>query len=76
MLLDLVVRGSDIIPEVLKDDAHGMFASETIYSDLDTARLDSIPRTQPHREVDLMLVNADKEGTQLKAPKFTMKPSR
>ncbi|KAJ3511866.1 hypothetical protein NMY22_g15510 [Coprinellus aureogranulatus] len=47
---------------MLKDDAHGMFASDTVYSDLDSAKLDSIPRSQPHREVDLTLVDADKQG--------------
>ncbi|EAU85510.2 hypothetical protein CC1G_06411 [Coprinopsis cinerea okayama7 len=47
---------------VLIDDARGMYASDTIYSDLDIATLASIPRTQPHREVDLAVIDADNEG--------------
>ncbi|KAF7316900.1 Rab guanyl-nucleotide exchange factor [Mycena chlorophos] len=47
---------------VLSDDADGMFASETIYSDLDIELLESLPPTQPHRDVDLAIVAADSEG--------------
>ncbi|KAJ2922843.1 hypothetical protein H1R20_g14259, partial [Candolleomyces eurysporus] len=47
---------------VLIDDAKGMYASDTIYNDLDTSQLKSIPVTQPHRIVDLTIVEADKEG--------------
>jgi hypothetical protein len=39
-----------------------MFATDTIYSDLDIPQLESLPITQPHRPVDLALVNADSEG--------------
>jgi hypothetical protein len=39
-----------------------MFATDTIYSDLDITQLESLPVTQPHRSVDLTLVNADIEG--------------
>ncbi|KAF8962780.1 NAD-P-binding protein [Flammula alnicola] len=47
---------------VLIDDARGMFSTDTIYSDLDISQLESLPVTQPHRSVDLTVVNADKEG--------------
>lgn len=44
------------------DDAHGMFSSDKIYSDLNIAQLETLPETQPHRLVDLALTKADKEG--------------
>ena len=44
------------------DDAHGMFSSDKIYSDLNIAQLETLPETQPHRLVDLALIKADKEG--------------
>jgi hypothetical protein len=47
---------------VLIDDAHGMFSSDKIYSDLNIAQLETLPETQPHRLVDLALIKADKEG--------------
>jgi hypothetical protein len=48
---------------VLGDDARGMFATNTIYSDLNIPQLESLPDSQPHRLVDLALVAADGEGT-------------
>jgi hypothetical protein len=50
---------------VLTDDAHGMFSSDKIYSDLNIAQLETLPETQPHRLVDLALIKADKEGKAL-----------
>ncbi|KAJ7104227.1 hypothetical protein B0H15DRAFT_809082 [Mycena belliarum] len=47
---------------VLSDDADGMRASSTIYSDLDIPQLETLPSTQPHRDVDLTLVEADSQG--------------
>ncbi|KAF7327868.1 NAD-P-binding protein [Mycena kentingensis (nom. inval.)] len=47
---------------VLSDDARGMFASSTIYSDLNINQLESLPPTQPHRDVDLAIVDADLAG--------------
>jgi hypothetical protein len=47
---------------VLVDDAHGMFPSDKIYSDLNIAQLETLPETQPHRLVDLALIKADNEG--------------
>lgn len=70
--LDLVgtlfdVVGTDrvtLVPQgVLSDDAGGMYPSDVIYSDLDIPQLERLPPTQPHRAVDLMLVEADKQGT-------------
>jgi hypothetical protein len=40
----------------------GMFASENIYSDLDIAKIETLPPTQMHREIDLAIVEAGKEG--------------
>ena len=39
-----------------------MFSSDKIYSDLNIAQLETLPETQPHRLVDLALIEADKEG--------------
>ncbi|KAJ6619675.1 hypothetical protein B0H10DRAFT_2024368 [Mycena sp. CBHHK59/15] len=47
---------------VLSDDAGGMHASSTIYSDLDIAQLERLSPNQPHRNVDLALVEADSKG--------------
>ncbi|KAJ8481047.1 hypothetical protein ONZ51_g6272 [Trametes cubensis] len=49
---------------VLTDEATstGLFATETIYSDLDVEQLKSIPPTALHREVDLAIMEADEQG--------------
>jgi hypothetical protein len=39
-----------------------MRSTPVIYSDTDLALLDTIPRSQPHREVDLSVQAADAEG--------------
>jgi hypothetical protein len=46
----------------LTENAGGMFPSETIYNDEDPEQIETIAPTQPHRNVDLELVQADKEG--------------
>lgn len=58
-ILDVMLTAS---AGVLIDDARGMFATNTIYSDLNIPQLESLPESQPHREVDLALVEADGEG--------------
>ncbi|KAF9046915.1 NAD(P)-binding protein [Hymenopellis radicata] len=47
---------------VLSEDTKGMRATETVYSDLDTALLDTLAPTQPHRPVDLTIFEADEQG--------------
>nr|VWO98122.1 Protein RecA (Recombinase A) [Ganoderma boninense] len=47
---------------VLTDDARGEYASDTIYSDLNVEQIKSIPPTASHRNVDLLVVDADKKG--------------
>ncbi|RDX55262.1 NAD-P-binding protein [Lentinus brumalis] len=47
---------------VLADNAAGMFSTDTIYYDDDVEQLEKIPLSQPHREVDLAVIDADKEG--------------
>jgi len=47
---------------VLIDSAAGMYEDETIYSDANVKQMESIPVTQLHRDVDLEILNADKEG--------------
>ncbi|KAJ7637693.1 hypothetical protein DFH06DRAFT_649933 [Mycena polygramma] len=47
---------------VLSDDADGMFSSPTIYSDMNIDQLETLSPDQPHRNVDLTLVEADSQG--------------
>ncbi|KAG7089743.1 hypothetical protein E1B28_011397 [Marasmius oreades] len=47
---------------VLRDDANGMYATKIIYNDEDVAQLETLPPSQPHRNVDLAIIAADKEG--------------
>ncbi|KAJ7494663.1 hypothetical protein B0H11DRAFT_2002881 [Mycena galericulata] len=47
---------------VVNDNAGGMHGSATIYSDLNIPQLETLPPTQPHRNVDLALVEADSRG--------------
>ncbi|KAF9223841.1 NAD(P)-binding protein [Gyrodon lividus] len=47
---------------VLMDNALGNYASDEIYSDLDIHKLECLPKTQPHREVDLAIADAGEEG--------------
>ena len=48
---------------VLADNAEGNHASDTIYDDANPDQIEKLPNTQIHREVDLELIKADKEGT-------------
>ena len=47
---------------MLVDDARGNYSSDMIYSDLNIHRLESLPRTQPRREVDVAITDASEEG--------------
>ncbi|CCM05823.1 uncharacterized protein FIBRA_08057 [Fibroporia radiculosa] len=47
---------------VISEPAKGMFASETVYSDLNVEQIKSIPPTALHRNVDLAIVDADIQG--------------
>jgi hypothetical protein len=47
---------------VLADSADGNYASDTIYDDVNADQIEMLPDTQIHREVDLELIKADKEG--------------
>lgn len=47
---------------VIVDNAEGMHSDCTVYSDLDTD-LETFPPSQPHRDIDLAVVQADTEGT-------------
>ena len=49
---------------VLADSAEGNHVSDTpIYDDTNPDQIEALPDTQIHREVDLELIKADKEGT-------------
>ncbi|KDQ57353.1 hypothetical protein JAAARDRAFT_293117 [Jaapia argillacea MUCL 33604] len=47
---------------VVCDDAAGMTGSEIIYSDANPIQIESLASTQPHREVDLSIVDAGIKG--------------
>ncbi|KAL1944844.1 hypothetical protein VTO73DRAFT_2464 [Trametes versicolor] len=47
---------------VVTDDARGEYAAGTVYSDLDVELLKSIPATNLHRNVDLLVLEADTQG--------------
>ncbi|KAH9834476.1 uncharacterized protein C8Q71DRAFT_143689 [Rhodofomes roseus] len=47
---------------VISTPAKGMFASDTIYSDLNVEQIKSIPPEALHREVDLAVVDANEKG--------------
>ena len=47
---------------VLTDQAAGDYTTETIYDDSDPDQIETLADTQLHRDVDLELVRADKEG--------------
>ncbi|KAI0368802.1 NAD-P-binding protein [Pilatotrama ljubarskyi] len=46
----------------LLDNASGEYVTETVYSDLDVAKIEALPPTALHRPVDLLVVAADVEG--------------
>ncbi|EGN98782.1 hypothetical protein SERLA73DRAFT_181420 [Serpula lacrymans var. lacrymans S7.3] len=47
---------------VLTDKAAGKYAYDTIYDDTDVEQLETLPDTQLHRNVDLLVIEADKQG--------------
>jgi len=47
---------------VLSTVANGNFTRELIYDDLDADQIETIPKDALHRDVDLPIVEADKEG--------------
>jgi len=47
---------------VLSDNAAGEYAYDTIYDDLNPDQIETLAPSQPHRPVDLAIVEADKQG--------------
>ncbi|KAG1727651.1 uncharacterized protein EDB91DRAFT_1061010 [Suillus paluster] len=47
---------------LLIDNADGNYATDKIYSDLDIPMIEALPKTQPHRAVDLEVVAAGEQG--------------
>ncbi|RPD82719.1 NAD-P-binding protein [Lentinus tigrinus ALCF2SS1-7] len=47
---------------LLADDARGEYITDVIYDDLNVEQYKSIPDTAVHRNVDLLVINADIEG--------------
>lgn len=50
------------------DGAQGKYASETIFYDSDSAQIESLPPTSPHRDVDTEIVRASEEGATIVRP--------
>ena len=48
---------------VLADSARGNYVSDTIYDDANPDQIETLPDTQIHRDVELELIQGDKEGT-------------
>ena len=48
----------------MTDNAEGKYESTEIYSDLDVPKIEKLPDTQWHRDVDLTIINAAEEGTE------------
>lgn len=46
---------------VLIDDAKGLHSTDIIYDDMNPDQIDSLPPTQPHRNVDLTILKADRD---------------
>jgi nucleoside-diphosphate-sugar epimerase len=46
----------------LTDNALGKFTYDTVYDDSDPDQIESLPASQLHRNVDLLIVDADKQG--------------
>ena len=44
------------------DNTMGMHSDHPVYSDLDIDAIDAVPDTQFHRNVDIPIIVADKEG--------------
>ena len=49
-------------PGVLTTDDRGMKAGQNIYDDSDPVSIASLPPTNPHRDVDLEIIDADIQG--------------
>jgi len=47
---------------VLADNAAGEYSTQTIYNDADPDQIETLPDSQLHRNVDLELIAADKQG--------------
>ncbi|KAG9317984.1 hypothetical protein JVU11DRAFT_43 [Chiua virens] len=47
---------------IIMDDTQGNYETETVWDDTDVAKLDTIPNTQLHRNVDTLILTADREG--------------
>ncbi|KAF9266638.1 NAD(P)-binding protein [Marasmius fiardii PR-910] len=47
---------------VLADNAAGKYVTKTVYNDADADQIETLAPTQIHRNVDLEIVGADKEG--------------
>lgn len=44
-----------------------MYTGQKIYNDLNVEEIEALPFSQPHREVDSAIVEADEEGERFRA---------
>ncbi|KAF5350242.1 hypothetical protein D9758_007831 [Tetrapyrgos nigripes] len=47
---------------LLTDGAKGMYTGKVIYDDADPDQMETLPESQPHRNVDLKIISGDKAG--------------
>lgn len=60
--VDHILLGVVIDSTKGKPEMDGNYTTEIVWDDTDVAKLDTIPDTQLHRDVDLLILAADKEG--------------
>ncbi|KXN91706.1 hypothetical protein AN958_12558 [Leucoagaricus sp. SymC.cos] len=47
---------------LLADNAAGMYATDKIWNDADANDIETLPDSAPHRDVDLAIIDADRQG--------------
>ena len=47
---------------MLTVDSKGLEATDEVYDDMNPDQIETLPDSQPHRDVDLEIINADKQG--------------
>uniref|UniRef100_A0A8H8CEH7 NmrA-like domain-containing protein n=1 Tax=Psilocybe cubensis TaxID=181762 RepID=A0A8H8CEH7_PSICU len=53
---------ANLFQAIVMDDSRGLTSEHMIFSDLDVEKLNLLPETALHRNVDIPLIEADKEG--------------
>lgn len=58
----LTISTSQSGTAIIMDDARGLTSEHATYSDLDVEKLNALPETAFHRNVDIPIIEADKAG--------------